>query len=677
MQVMDKFPPNTIPNQTAPEELRSDNAYSMEKAVRDPKVVTKLEAAAANWPRGFRSAFLQLSGLIGQALAGYAPAARSRIGFPAMMAAGLRDPGILELLMRAGQIGKEAKPSAKGEEETSQEEDSLFGPIDPANMQKFLIQEAERRVRQQNTPFGNTISTLLGPNALQWLAAESVEGHAKIQAHEFSRTGWADLSSIDNQIRIEQELLDIGKRNEEDAKIVVALCWSIAALASFVEPWVFLSEADAHLSSDREGQFTVSYGLATRTLVGFDTDSMRSVVRLLHDALEEPEFMACDLMWIASGLAKVRTVSSGHTGPVEPVREEFSIFLSHRGQDAKKLLAENVMKQGEQHAIFLDCLTLPRGLINRKFVFESLAKSKRIFIVETPNYEKSAWCRKERWVAESMQRLDLASVQRVPLAEATSAIDVSGIPARPRQPARAFHYPIAPRILKDADYWARKPNKHSLAQRGMPTDFLTKIEGFIAGAACATDAAKHVAKLMKALLATRPKLDPIDPWSAALQYAVAAFGLGLFARSEMDVRRGIDQMNGALGAMISEKVFDDAIFQKNPSGYLTLICAAVLLDLTGFTLKEDSEAEIQAAVRDVATLKSGTLLLDVRVPGAKRNLHLKLLLALVTNNIGSVGIVQSAADMVHELEVGGRSLSVLPCVTLHPGMEALFPALAR
>jgi len=82
------------------------------------------------------------------------------------------------------------------------------------------------------------------------------------------------------------------------------------------------------------------------------------------------------------------------------------------------------------------------------------------------------------------------------------------------------------------------------------------------------------------------------------------------------------------------------------------------------------------AVQQVAVLRDGVLLLDVRGKGPRRDLNLKLLLALVTHNIGSVGMIQTSTDMVHELAIDGRSLSILPCVTLHPGMESIFPELA-
>ena len=38
---------------------------------------------------------------------------------------------------------------------------------------------------------------------------------------------------------------------------------------------------------------------------------------------------------------------------------------------------------------------------------------------------------------------------------------------------------------------------------------------------------------------------------------------------------------------------------------------------------------------------------------------------------GGVGIVQNAWDEVHQGEADGMPLEVLPCVTMHPGMEGL------
>jgi hypothetical protein len=44
----------------------------------------------------------------------------------------------------------------------------------------------------------------------------------------------------------------------------------------------------------------------------------------------------------------------------------------------------------------------------------------------------------------------------------------------------------------------------------------------------------------------------------------------------------------------------------------------------------------------------------------------------VTSLLAGAGIIQSASDPVHERQIDGESLAVIPCVTLYPGMERLF-----
>ena len=46
-------------------------------------------------------------------------------------------------------------------------------------------------------------------------------------------------------------------------------------------------------------------------------------------------------------------------------------------------------------------------------------------------------------------------------------------------------------------------------------------------------------------------------------------------------------------------------------------------------------------------------------------------------NIGSVGLIQAVEDEVHELFLDETPLAVLPCITVHPGMEPWFSELKR
>jgi len=248
------------------------------------------------------------------------------------------------------------------------------------------------------------------------------------------------------------------------------------------------------------------------------------------------------------------------------------------------------MQLGGQHAIFLDCLTLPRGLINRKFVFASLTSADHILLIETPHYCESVWCRKERWVAEAMEKSGLARVSRIPLEDAASFIASPRHPARARSTNKASQYPISGRILKDNDNWGRQPNKYGLAEKKISVEFLSSIEQFLEtrlpedGSTRPTGAAQAVSKLIDALVAAALGPDPIDSWSTALQYVVATFGLDACAQSKMDVRRGIDQMNAALGQLVSSGIIADPVFRQNLTAYMSFVGAAVVLDLAGFVV---------------------------------------------------------------------------------------------
>ena len=61
-------------------------------------------------------------------------------------------------------------------------------------------------------------------------------------------------------------------------------------------------------------------------------------------------------------------------------------------------------------------------MVNRNFVFGSLARSSRVLIVETENFDESEWCRKEAWFAEALEACELARVERQGLASTESEV---------------------------------------------------------------------------------------------------------------------------------------------------------------------------------------------------------------------------------------------------------------
>ena len=85
------------------------------------------------------------------------------------------------------------------------------GTEDSTGMLTAMRNEIYRRSLAATTPFARTLTTLLGPDALLWLLAQSREGVGKIQPHEFSRAGWPQLWEMDTQLAIEQELMRIDR----------------------------------------------------------------------------------------------------------------------------------------------------------------------------------------------------------------------------------------------------------------------------------------------------------------------------------------------------------------------------------------------------------------------------------------------------------------------------------
>lgn len=571
------------------------------------------------------------------------------------------------------------------------------GIVNPAEIQLAFQSASERQLMGAQTPFPATVSTLLGPFALTFLFKPNSIGQLYLQPHEFSRAGWIGLTRIRDQIEIERELARFGAEHAAHAKIVVCLLWTLAALTSLMEPRVFLTERIPMLSSLRSQGTTLSVG-AVSTIVNFSPLSMRNALQVLREGLTHELMTACDLMWIAAGVVRRRSVEAGFGKARPRRREQFEVFLSHRGCDAKNTLAQTLLRQHDASGVFLDCLRLPRSVINRNFVFGAIGRSANVVVVDTPNFAKSEWCMKELWVAQQLERLGLTTLRRCSLSDAVGAVsEMESIQAKdgtdtPDEDTERA-YPILSRILTDIRYWARAPNLDSLAKLGPIPDELQHAEdsaaagGGLATTAEASAAAREAVAVLEAATHASPRGKPIDLWASATQLAVALLGSNIKARSKMEVRASIDSMNRALERMAAQHVFAGAAFRKRGSGYLACLAGAVVSELAGFRLDPFTSQAIREAVGDAAILRDGVLLLDVRGDRSRRfrlgawrerrrrKSELRFVLALLSNGLSAVGIVQNADDHVHELMFDGQSLEVLPCVTLHAGMESLFPEL--
>jgi hypothetical protein len=302
-----------------------------------------------------------------------------------------------------------------------------------------------------------------------------------------------------------------------------------------------------------------------------------------------------------------------------------------------------------------------------------------VIIVNTPHFHQSPWCRKELWLARSMAEFGRAQVVELSLEGAIEHVAASTGSTLVDAPlGTEYHYPITQRILKDLNYEMRTPNKISLAKTGKRLSSISSLEKYLVENFETVDSfgerlAPEILGLFEGVVRDTPSADSIDLWSTALQLAIAAFVQGAYGRSKDEVRRGIDQLNGALKELISDKIIDTAVFRERGASYLAFLAAAVASDIAGYRLHPIVQPALIATTAGTSVLRKGLLMLDARQPGPVRDVNLRILMALVSNNVGSVGIVQTASDPVHELSVDGKTLAVLPCVTLYPGMESMFP----
>ncbi|MBU2629913.1 MAG: hypothetical protein KKE61_14955, partial [Proteobacteria bacterium] len=248
------------------------------------------------------------------------------------------------------------------------------------------------------------------------------------------------------------------------------------------------------------------------------------------------------------------------------------------------------------------------------------------------------------------------------------------------------------------DYHGRKPNLYSAKENGLPVsyfapmlDWLKKVNepGYDRTAIEETTIAQKISAMYQAFFmqfgSDRSDRNetlqawlnaPFDLWCVANHLAVAAFSLKAQGYSKMAVRYRMDICNTMTACILkSLRQFSyEDLPEKCPLNSMLLMAAAVALELAGESIDRLPEANgIKILMKDVAIVQKGLLLIDTRVMDPDDTFLLnKVVTQLIKNDIGSVGILQNADAPVHESVVDGFSLDVLPCVTLHPGMDYFF-----
>lgn len=657
---LSSFPAGYRPKDAPVSELTPkdhDEAHAgLENFFSNPKAIEKLQGIQSQWPKQLRYAFQECTQLLGSGLAAFGPQVHGEINdFDAMMGC-MRNPDFIDAL-----------PGAMLMEE---------GPTRRATMSHF-----KNFVRIQSTPFSKTIITMLGEFSLAWYAAASQSDQPTLQTHEFSRDGWPLLDRIRDQMLIEEELAELQAVYPVDAKIVVALIWTIAALASFMEPCVFVSEHHPRVSSIRGSKVTVSSGRTTREIQPFDCDSMRIVIEFVRRALQASEISACDMMWMAGAIAQRDEIQISDAYFQRTVKR-YSSFLSHRGKDSKLKLASHILKscgKDRTSSVFLDCLCLPQRLINRKFVFESLARAEHICVVESPNYQESEWCRKEEWYARQLADLQDKTIEYTNVERLLSA-EFEAEPRPTTTRIRIRPCLVASQLVQDQNDKGREPNLLTLSRENEDSEIVRGLRSVSREIDNGSPQfSQAVLKNLFGSLQDPPNdedhhawaIDQAKPWSVVAQHILMLITPHVTSSSKEIVWRVVDRLVAAIGDVCFEKIAEMDEFRSQTENYLSLISAAAAFDLWYDSTGHIDERMIAALVGPTARIHDHTLLLDVREPHG-RDFKLRLAVALISQDIGGFGILQNAHDPVHHLVVDTQHLSVLPCVTLHPGMEHLF-----
>lgn len=594
--------------------------------------------------------------------------------------------GVSDTFIDTGLVMSDCVFSALNEQ-VRVDEETLFGG-DPTTTYSFGADDLVARTYP--IPYVQTITALLGRDAPRCILMQSREGYGKIQPHEFSRGGWHRLLQMRQQLRIESELRQMMGHDPTAARVVVAAAWTLAAFGAHIHPAVFTLEGRMQLSAFSAGTITTSVGKGTETIAQFWPSSVRNVVRFLREALTCEELDACDLMWLAAGLARVGAHSAGWGEP-ETGGADSRLFLSHRGRDVKKDLTQAVLACPSPGAVFLDCLSMPRGLINRHFVFRNLARARSVVIVDSPNFRESVWCRKEAWTADTLARLGLAEVHRCASPEEVPALlnqarNEATVSAHDRESGW-----LTNRVLKDVDYYARGPNLHTARESGQPVAAAQPVLDWLQRASPQTVVRDEVVSQIRSLFdavessltrwreefptEARGRRGGLDLWAAAVQLTIGALSLRTGTYFKMETRRYLAAANRLTAEVLAWFPMEVPGTSAARRSWLLLVAGATALDLAASDRPEVHALGLADLLGDFAISREGLLLLDMRHETPDRDDRLRCLLRLVVHDLGSVGVLQDGQNPVHNRVIDGICLDFLPCVTLYPGMEPLFPEL--
>lgn len=544
-------------------------------------------------------------------------------------------------------------------------------------------------------PFNYTINTFLGPEATKWMQEDSINTPGKVQPHEMSRVNWVNLRNMQSQIKIETELLKISSREPVLSKAVVSCLWCMKGLASIINPNIFISESKPHVSLVGEYDLILSHGVETHTFVNYYPGSFIPMLKTLKSMVVDDILEAADMMWIALGLAEVRNIQKRHELIAVDREQQRSVFLSHRGKDSKKQLMDHLLTH-ETAGVFLDCLSLPRKLINRNFVFGNLVNSKQVLLIKTPNFSGSIWCLKEERLCELLKQNGEFNYEICTHVEEgirkLSELSATAYAPNEKPPKETAISGSVHRILNDGNIFnGPRPSLYTLHEKECSVaifsdtiDFLQKNSPEKSQYQTA-DVVSEIDRLLDEVLQYTHLNDGVSSGDHTLQLAyeylcvtmqltIALLSLKCPVYDKMEVRKYINIGNKLCKTILKMEAPEafpnhDEVSLKEK---IVFLASCIALELSGHGHEAVEMNGVDTLNAKFCIYKNGLLLLNV-MKGVESNPMFSTMIHMISNyDIGTVGILQDANHQVHQGVYYDFNLEVVPCVTFHAGMEAFF-----
>jgi hypothetical protein len=368
--------------------------------------------------------------------------------------------------------------------------------------------------------------------------------------------------------------------------------------------------------------------------------------------------------------------------------------------DAKTDLLSRLLNNSLSGSVFLDCLNPALGCVNRLFVFGSVVHSRAAYIIRTPNFSDSPWCLKEQRLAEYLSKrcevdcyifttIDeawdhLVTNKSVHVSDADTVSHRSSIEDLSSGPLW-YIYP-------DFNKEDRSPNRKTLSEY---PGFLEAVDRIVSGLVEGDWRGKLRSGSLVAMVAEAvqkffdevgslnlgevenheasgsfSKL-PIDALIVIGQIIFGALSVGTKTANKIESRQAADSFIRMVTEFVTLAAeLKDLCTEQSCAYFLAMTIAKALQ----FDREQSNPLPVEVGRRlcsDVVTFKERQVLFDVRGGSKVAEFRLRLASMLIRYGIGTVGIVQSALNTVHDKSIDGFDLSVLPCITIYPGMAGM------